>query len=101
MHYKDYYEQLRRIFKRLFNPFKKRGKKMSNFHLDKQLRNFLTFEMKNVLLYLDDQLLMQKNDKHLKNVEEKRNHAIKMLGKLKNFEKKEEKLKDVNPHDIF
>jgi len=74
---------------------------MSNFHLDKQLRNFLTFEMKNVLLYLDDQLLMQKNDKHLKNVEEKRNHAIKMLGKLKNFEKKEEKLKDVNPHDIF
>ena len=74
---------------------------MSNFHLDKQLRNFLTFEMKNVLLYLDDQLLMQKNDKYVKTVEEKRNHAIKMLGKLKNFEKKEEKLKDVNPHDIF
>ena len=74
---------------------------MSNFHLDKQLRNFLTFEMKNVLLYLDEQLLMQKNDKYTKTVEEKRNHAIKMLGKLKNFEKKEEKLKDVNPHDIF
>jgi len=44
---------------------------------------------------------MQKNDKYTKTVEEKRNHAIKMLGKLKNFEKKEEKLKDVNPHDIF
>ena len=74
---------------------------MSNFHLDKQLRNFLTFEMKNVLLYLDEQLLMQKNDRYVKTVEEKRNHSIKMLGKLKNFEKKEEKLKDVNPHDIF
>jgi len=44
---------------------------------------------------------MQKNDRYVKTVEEKRNHAIKMLGKLKNFEKKEEKLKDVNPHDIF
>ena len=78
---------------------------MSNTHLDKELRDFLTVEMKELLKTLDDRLKMQKihqgnqgiyntNDEttfndQAKNTKKKRDLASRMLSKLKKIYDKE------------
>jgi hypothetical protein len=69
---------------------------MSNTHLDRELRDFLISEMKNLLIFLDDQLQAQKvnqenqntNDQ-AKNTKKKRDLASRMLSKLKKIYDKE------------
>jgi len=81
---------------------------MSNTHLDRELRDFLTVEMKELLKTLDDRLKMQKihqgNQTHpgiyntndettfnerAKNTKKKRDLVIRMLSKLKKIYDKE------------
>ena len=91
----------------------KRGKIMSNIHLNKELRDFLTFEIKNVLLFLEDHINNQKEalnnlatihqngiyntldkTKILNRFDEtnkKKDLALKILSKIKKADEKESK----------
>ena len=91
----------------------KRGKIMSNIHLNKELRDFLTFEIKNVLLFLEEHINTQKEaisnlatvhqngiyntldkTKILNRFDEtnkKKDLALKVLSKIKKADEKESK----------